>query len=252
MTLDQLLLNEVRKIDLNGVIITAVMTQPEMIEITFEMPPAVVKFVVDHNYQFQVAMVNYGTTKYTDLQHLTHFNSVAVHILEQTKIIDVRRALEAQMMNPYSDLVPPVPPPPIQLIQPIQSSFMQPPQPIQQPFVQPPPIQPPFVQPSQPVQQPFVQPLQPVPPPIGSMMNNGPQNDAEKARLAALLAREKRIRDFEIQLDQKEEEIKKQEQILYRTESAIIAQRDLAEERARERKVERMKKVGKVFNKKTD
>jgi len=188
--LNQTILQEIKGINLSGITITDVYCQPNLTEVTFLMPPATVKFIVDATYQFQVTEVNYGDTIYNDLQHLTHFNSVVLHILEQTKLVDIRQRLE---------MVVPVATP-----QPVQSTSM--PQ---------------------------------------STMPGVDQN-----RLNALLAREKRVRDFEQQLDLKEEEIKRQEQILYEKEKVIIEQRTLEEEKAKEKRSERIKKVGGVLSRK--
>lgn len=96
MTLNQQILSEIQKIDLNGISVLAVAAGPNFIDILFDMPPARVKFRVEPNNQFQVTGANYGDTTYTDVQHLMHFNSVVLHILEQTKINEIRAKIEAQ------------------------------------------------------------------------------------------------------------------------------------------------------------
>lgn len=188
MTLEQLILNELQHISLNGITITNVVCQPTVTEVAFEMAPAVVKFLVDANYQYQVVSVNYGSAAYNDAQHLTHFNPIVLHILEQTKLADIRKKFEqsAQVITPSVA--------PVSLVETMAG--------------------------------------------------------VDQARLNAVIAREKRIHTFEQQLDLKEEEIKRQEQILYEKESLILAQRAATEELAKEKKFERMKKVGVTINKK--
>ena len=188
MTLEQGILNELRNIPLSGITILNVICQPVVTEVAFEMAPAVVKFIVDSSYQYQVVSVSYGNTMHNDEQHLTHYNNIVAHILEQTRLVEIRKRLaqNAQVITPS---VAPV-----------------------------------------------------------SMVET--TNGVDQARLNAVLAREKRIRDFEQQLDLKEEEIKRQERILYEKEQLILEQRALEEEKAKEKKFERMKKVGGAFGKK--
>ena len=184
VTLEQSILNELRNINLNGITISNVVCQPLVTEVTFEMAPAVIKFIVDSSYQYQVVSVNYGDTTYSDAEHLTQFNTVVLHLLEQTKLVDIRRSFE--QITPSAA--------PISLVE--------------------------------------------------------TMNGTDQARLNAVLAREKRIREFEQQLDLKEEEIKQQEQILYEKENAILEQRSIEEQLVKKKKFELMKKAGSVFSKK--
>ena len=99
MTLEQIILNELRHIELGGMRILGVISKPDATQITFEIPPAVVEFKVNDKYQYQILKVIYDGVPYENSDYLNQFNPMVIDIIKKVKPIEIveREAFAKQL-----------------------------------------------------------------------------------------------------------------------------------------------------------
>jgi len=94
MVLDQMILDELKKIDLNGITVLSVVCEPEAIQVVFEMPPAQVEFRVGNDYQFQILSVTYNNVVYNDPRYLAQFRDFVVDVMVKVKMVEAKKRIE--------------------------------------------------------------------------------------------------------------------------------------------------------------
>jgi len=90
VTLDQMILDELNNIDLNGMTVLSVAWDLEGLRIVFEIPPVKVEFIVNNEYQFQILSVNHSGVIYDDSQYLAQFNDLVIDVITQVKLIETK------------------------------------------------------------------------------------------------------------------------------------------------------------------
>jgi len=94
VVLDQMILDELKKTDLNGITILSVVTEPEAIQVVFEMPPTKVEFRIDGDCQFQILSVNYNGVVYDDPRYLSQFHNVVLDVMIKVKLVETKKRIE--------------------------------------------------------------------------------------------------------------------------------------------------------------
>jgi len=97
--LDQMILDELRKTDLNGITILSVITEPEAIQVVFEMPPTKVEFRIDGDCQFQILSVTYNGIVYDDPRYLAQFHNVVLDVMIKVKLVETKKRIEYESMR---------------------------------------------------------------------------------------------------------------------------------------------------------
>jgi len=91
MTLEQMILSELQLIDLNGIEVLRVISKPEETQIIFEMPPAVVEFVVNDDYHYRILKVTYQYVVYQNPEYLSQFNHIVSDVIQKVKPIEMNQ-----------------------------------------------------------------------------------------------------------------------------------------------------------------
>jgi len=91
MTFDQMILDELKNVNLNGVTVLSVVSEPDVIRIVFEIPPAKVEFMVDADDQFQILSVNYNGVGYNEPHYLAQFEGFVLDVITKVKLIGVKK-----------------------------------------------------------------------------------------------------------------------------------------------------------------
>ena len=97
--LDQMILDELKKTDLNGITILSVVTEPEAIQVVFELPPTKVEFRIDGDCQFQILSVIYNGIVYDDPRYLAQFHNVALDVMIKVKLVETKKRIEYESMQ---------------------------------------------------------------------------------------------------------------------------------------------------------
>ena len=92
--LDQMILDELKNTDLNGITILSVVTEPEAIQVVFELPPTKVEFRIDGDYQYQILSVSYNGVMYDDPHYLAQFHDIVVDVMAKVKLVEKKKRIE--------------------------------------------------------------------------------------------------------------------------------------------------------------
>lgn len=101
MTLEEIILSELQQVELNGIRMLRVMSKPEGTQIIFEIPPAIVEFVVNDDYRYQILKVTYQQVVYQNHDYLSRFNPIVTDVIKKVKPIEMvkRAAFAKQQMD---------------------------------------------------------------------------------------------------------------------------------------------------------
>ena len=101
--LDQMILDELKNTDLNGITVLSVVTEPEAIQVVFEMPPTQVEFRIDGDCQFQILSVTYNGVVYDDPRYLAQFHNVVLDVMIKVKLVETKKRIEYEAMQQQSN-----------------------------------------------------------------------------------------------------------------------------------------------------
>ena len=99
MTLDQMILDEFKNVDLNGLTVLSVVVLPEALRIVFEVSPAKVEFTVNDDSQFQILSVIYNGVAYDDPDYLAQFDGFVLDVIAQVKPIEAKERVHYERLK---------------------------------------------------------------------------------------------------------------------------------------------------------
>ena len=94
MTLEQMILKELKKIDLDGISVVRVISKPEITKIIFNISSIVVEFVVNDIYQYQILKATYHDKVYENADALNQFNQIVSKVIKEVKPIEMFKRAE--------------------------------------------------------------------------------------------------------------------------------------------------------------
>ena len=100
MILDQMILDELENVDLNGMTVLSVVTELNAIRVVFEIPPVKITFRVNDEYQFQTLSASRDGVVYEDPDYLATFDDLVFDVMTKVKLIEMKKRIE------YEDLAP--------------------------------------------------------------------------------------------------------------------------------------------------
>jgi len=108
VTLDQMIQDELKNIDLNGLTVLSVVVLPEALRIVFEMPPTKVEFMVNDDFQYRILSVIYNGVAYDDPDYLAQFEGVVLNVITQVKAVEAKQRvyyekLKQQKLKQYGE-----------------------------------------------------------------------------------------------------------------------------------------------------
>jgi hypothetical protein len=107
MTLEQLILSELQHLELNGIKILKVIIKPNAMQVTFEMSPAIVEFMVNDEYQYQILKVTYNNVVYENTEYLSQFDQIVIDLIKKIKPIEMAKRDEYNKQQVKHVFAPP-------------------------------------------------------------------------------------------------------------------------------------------------
>jgi len=100
MTLEQLILDELKQMNLNGVTVLSVVWEFGLMRVVFELSAVKITFTVNNDYQFQVVSVNHNGKVYDDPQYLVKFEDLAFDVMTKVKLAEMKKRLDYKKLQP--------------------------------------------------------------------------------------------------------------------------------------------------------
>ena len=97
--LDQMILDELGKVNLNGIIVLSVVTRPNSMQVVFKVSTMKIEFVVDDNYQFQTLSVTSEGKTHKDLDYLTTFDDLVFDVMTKVKLVEMKKRSECRELD---------------------------------------------------------------------------------------------------------------------------------------------------------
>jgi len=108
MTLENLILNEMKHIDLNGIVVTSVAYINERLHIVFEIAPAKVEFYMSDDFEIQILKVHYQNNEYTEASYLKKFEHMAFDVVSKVKFVEMKVKLQNPLITPRTKQIKPI------------------------------------------------------------------------------------------------------------------------------------------------
>ena len=100
-----MILDELKKVDLNGITVLSVSWESEGMRIVFKLPFAKVEFKVDDGYQLQILSVDDREVKNRDAPYLAKFELIALDVMKKVKLVEMKKRAEYELSKQQDDTV---------------------------------------------------------------------------------------------------------------------------------------------------
>lgn len=98
--LDQMILDELENVALNGVTVLSVVTELNTMRVVFETSSVKIVFMVDDDYQFQTLSVTCDGVTHEAPNDLTTFDDLVFDVMTKVKLVEMRKRIEYEGLAP--------------------------------------------------------------------------------------------------------------------------------------------------------
>jgi len=106
--LDQLILDELKKMDLTGISVLSVESHADVIRVVFDSGFAEIEFAVDEAYQIEILSVTDADVIHEDPEYFVQFEDVVFEVMTKVKLIEMKKRKEYDSLLLKGKKRPPV------------------------------------------------------------------------------------------------------------------------------------------------